>query len=189
MCWKDPKSIHIAKANVSGRQYISGTSQKVLCLSYNSSRAYWFLSRGYPTSIGCFRHRRETSLEALKKTKFVPQAFVNVRECWRKVTDQAKELERVSKKAARKFIQARTRMGAGKCQPGIADMFKSAAVIANSWKSSKTAEFTTKSNRPSNVSPGILGQSNGSTSNVPVMGGRWGQDEHPPMTWTHEGED
>ena len=113
------------------------------------------------------------------------------RRLWRMLEEsdreQAKELERISKKAAKKVNQARTRIGAGKCQPGIADMFS--AVKANGCKSSKTAESTISTNRPSNVVPRIIGQSNGSLSNVPVMGGCWGLDEHPPMTGTHEGED
>ena len=45
--------------------------------------------------------------------------------------EQAKELERKAKKAARKVNQARTRMGAGKSQPGIGAMFKSAKVKPN----------------------------------------------------------
>ena len=73
------------------------------------------------------------------------------RRLWRMLEESdrehSKELERISKKAAKKVNQARTRMGAGKCQPGIADMFKSVDAIANSWKSSKTAEFITRSNR------------------------------------------
>ena len=57
------------------------------------------------------------------------------RRLWRMLEEsdkeQAKELERKAKKAARKVNQARTRMGTGKSQPGIGDIFKSAKVKAN----------------------------------------------------------
>ena len=110
------------------------------------------------------------------------------------------ELERKTRKAAKKVNQTRTRMGAGNCQPGIMDMFKSAGpknntsmtvlksrvvnsmeesksqgVAAHSLECSKKEDDTTGSSGPSNVFSVMLGQSNGSPSNVPVMGSCWGR--------------
>ena len=89
--------------------------------------------------------------------------------------EQDKELERKAKKAAKKVNQLRTSMGAGKCQPGIGDMFKAAGVktnpsiIVQESRVVTRKDKATRSNGPSNVFPVITGQSNRSSSNVPVM--------------------
>ena len=46
-----------------------------------------------------------------------------------------------------------------------------------------------RSNIPSNILLLITGQSNLPPSNVPVMGGCWGRDEHPLLKGLCEGED
>ena len=50
----------------------------------------------------------------------------------------------------------------------------------------KERNSVTRSNRFSNESEVMTGQSNGSPSNALVMGCSWGQDEHPILKMIHE---
>ena len=142
---------------------------------------------GYMAGVELWEEWEEEVLDQPSSSRSVKEE----RRLWRALDEcdreEAKEVARVAKKVVKKVNQARSRMGAGKNQPGIADMF---AIKANSCKViTKKKDSTISSNRPSNVVPRMLGQSNRSLSNVPVMGGCCGQAEHPPMTGTHEGED
>ena len=82
-------------------------------------------------------------------------------------------------KRERAVERARVRKGAGVNQPSILTQFRKLAGSSN----------TRASNRPSKVTLVVTGQSNGSTSTTPVMGGCWRQDEHPMSKGGPEGED